>query len=122
MLQIVVGSAVVAVGVVGCNSKNKEPSRPPIAEINNTINDGTFGATDKLDCADGKSLNIAGSNNTLIVTGRCNSVIIGGDANKVSFQKVDTEIVVAGLNNTVTYHEGNPQIQDLGSGNSISKG
>ncbi|ORB83762.1 hypothetical protein B1987_08030 [Mycobacterium kansasii] len=122
MLQIVAGVAVVTVGLVGCSSKNKGPSKPPIAEINNTINDGTFGATDKLDCADGKSLNIGGSKNTLTVTGRCGSVVIGGDENKLRFQRVDAEIVIAGLNNTVTYREGNPQIQDLGLGNSITKG
>ncbi len=71
-----------------------------MAEINNTINDGTFGKTDTLDCADGKSLNIGGSKNTLTVKGRCASVIIGGDDNKITFDKVDTELTVAGLNNT----------------------
>ena len=90
--------------------------------MGNTINDGTFGKTDTLDCADGKSLNIGGSTNTLTVKGRCNSVIIGGDGNKITFDKVDTDLIVAGLNNTVTYREGDPQVQDLGTGNTITKG
>ena len=111
-----------ALSVPGCGSKKKEVEKPPVAEINNTINDGTFEKTDTLDCADGKSLNIGGSKNTLTVKGRCASVVIGGDDNKITFDKVDTELIVAGLNNTVTYRNGDPQVQDLGTGNSITKG
>ena len=122
--RVAIGSVLVimAFGLAGCGSKNHNTSKPPIAEINNTINDGTFGATTKLDCADGKSLNIGGSKNTLTVTGRCGSVNIGGDENKVSFDKVDTELTVVGEKNTITYRDGDPQIQDLGSGNTITKG
>ena len=122
--KIIVGSMVLlaALSVPGCGSKKKEADKPPVAEINNTINDGTFEKTDTLDCADGKSLNIGGSKNTLTVKGRCASVIIGGDDNKIIFDKVDTELIVAGLNNTVTYRNGAPQVQDLGTGNSITKG
>ena len=116
--------AVIAVsGVAGCGSKKQETEPgPAVAEINNTINDGTFEKTGTLDCADGKGLNIGGSKNTLTVKGRCGSVIIGGDDNQIAFDKVDTEVIVAGLNNTVTYKDGNPQIQDMGTGNTIAKG
>ena len=114
--------AVAAVGLAGCGSKNEAAPGPPVAEMGNTINDGTFGATETRDCADGKSLNVGGSKNTLTVTGRCASVIIGGDDNKITFEKVDTELIVAGLNNTITYREGGPQVQDLGDGNTITKG
>ena len=124
VFQVVIGSVVVvtAVGLAGCGSKNKEAPGPPVAEINNTINDGAFGSTSKLDCADGKSLNIGGSKNTLTVTGRCASVNIGGDENKVSFEKVDKELTIVGEKNTITYRDGDPQIQNLGSGNTITKG
>lgn len=115
-------AVIASVGIAGCGSKKEEAPGPPVAEINNTINDGTFDKTGTLDCADGKGLNIGGSNNTLTITGRCGSVVIGGDDNKVSFDKVDTELIVAGLNNTVTYKDGNPQIQDMGTGNTITKG
>jgi hypothetical protein len=121
--RIVIGSLllVTAVGIAGCGSDEQEAPGPPVAEINNTINDGTFGRTATVDCADGKGLNIGGSQNTLTVTGRCGSVVIGGDENKITFERVDTEIIVAGLNNTVSYHDGDPQIQDLGTGNTITK-
>lgn len=113
---------ITAFGITGCGSKKEETPGPPVAEMGNTINDGTFGATETRDCADGKSLNIGGSGNTLTVKGRCDSVIIGGDDNKITFETVDTELTVAGLNNTVTYREGDPQVQDLGTGNTITKG
>ena len=41
--------------------------RAPQVEIGNTINYGSFGTTADIDCADGKSLNVGGSNNTLTV-------------------------------------------------------
>ena len=121
---VAVGSMVViaALGIAGCGSKKQENPGPPVAEMGNTINDGTFGKTDTLDCADGKSLNLGGSKNILTVKGRCASVIIGGDDNKITFDTVDTELIVAGLNNTVTYREGDPKLTDTGSNNTVTKG
>jgi hypothetical protein len=91
-------------------------------EIANTINYGSVGTTAEIDCADGKSLTIGGSNNTLTVKGTCANVNIGGADNKVAFQKIESGLSVVGLNNTVTYSEGDPHVNDTGSGNSISKG
>ena len=91
-------------------------------EVGNTINYGSFGTTSDIDCADGKSLNVGGSNNTLTVKGTCANVNIGGADNKITFERVDKEISVVGLNNTVTYRDGDPKVDDLGSGNSIKKG
>ena len=45
-----------------------------------------------------------------------------GRREPVSFEKVDTELVVVGEKNAITYRDGDPQIQDLGSGNTITKG
>lgn len=111
-----------AAGITGCGSTKQDADKPPVAEINGTINDGAFETTATLDCADGKGLNVGGSKNTLTVTGRCGSVVVGGDDNSITFDKVDAELIVAGLNNTVTYRDGDPQVQDLGTGNSITKG
>jgi hypothetical protein len=91
-------------------------------EIGNTLNYGSFGTTADLDCADGKTLDVGGSNNTLTVTGTCESVRIGGADNKITVDKVDKKITVIGLNNTVTYKDGDPQVEDHGSGNTVSKG
>lgn len=90
-------------------------------EVGNTINYGSFGTTAELDCGDGKSLNVGGSNNTLTVRGTCSSVNVGGADNRITFDKIDKELSVVGLNNTVTYHDGDPKVHNLGTGNDIKK-
>ena len=40
---------------------------------------------------------------------------IGGADNKITFDKVDKELSVVGLNNTVTYKDGDPKVNDIGS-------
>ena len=91
-------------------------------EIGNTINYGSVGTTADIDCADGKSLTVGGSNNTLTVKGTCANVNIGGADNKVTFDKIVDGLSVVGLNNTVSYNDGDPKVNDTGSGNSIKKG
>ena len=53
--------------------------------------------------------------------GSCSSVNIGGADNKITFDKIDKELSVVGLNNTVTYRGGDPKVNNLGSGNTINK-
>ena len=114
----------------GCGSESKQtPSQTATVgssgaqvQVGNTINYGSFGTTADIDCADGKSLNVGGSNNTLTVKGTCASVNIGGADNKITFDNVDKDISVVGVNNTVTYKNGDPKVSDLGSGNQINKG
>lgn len=91
-------------------------------EIGNTINYGSLGTTAEIDCADGKALNIGGSNNSLTVIGTCSNVNVGGADNKISIERVDGRLSVVGLNNTVTYRDGDPAINDTGTNNSVTKG
>jgi hypothetical protein len=122
--------AAVALGLSGCGSDSKDTNTPSATagssgaqvEIGNTINYGSFGTTADIDCADGKSLNIGGSNNKLTVKGTCANVNVGGADNTIAFETVDKELSVVGLNNTITYKSGDPKINDTGSGNKISKG
>ena len=122
--------AAVALGLSGCGSDSKDTHSPTATagssgaqvEIGNTINYGSFGTTADIDCADGKSLNGVGSNNTLTVKGTCANVNIGGADNKITFDTVNKELTVVGLNNTVTYKGGDPKVNDTGSNNKISKG
>lgn len=90
-------------------------------EVGNTIYYGSFGTTAQIDCGEGKSLNVGGSDNTLEVSGTCSSVIIGGADNKITLATVQSEIDVVGVNNTVTYTNGDPRIDDLGSGNTVER-
>lgn len=126
---VLVAAAVVAIGLAGCGSESSDTTEPTMTagtsgaqvEVGNTINYGSFGTTAEIDCADGKSLNVGGSNNTLTVTGTCAAVNVGGADNKITFDKVDKDLSVVGINNTVTYLDGEPKINNLGSGNQIKK-
>jgi len=121
---------VAAAVLSGCGGQDKNPENPSATagksgaqvEIGNTINYGSFGTTADLDCTDGKSLNVGGSNNTLTVRGTCTSVNIGGADNKIAFDNISGDISIVGLNNTVTYKNGDPKVNNLGSGNTINKG
>ena len=90
-------------------------------DIGNTINYGSLGTTTTLDCGDGKSLNVGGSNNTLTVKGTCGTVSIGGADNKITIDKIDKQLNVVGFNNTISYKDGDPKVDNLGSGNTINK-
>jgi Protein of unknown function (DUF3060) len=122
--------AVAALVLVGCGSESSDTTAPTVTagssgaqvEVGNTINYGSFGTTAEIDCADGKSLNVGGSNNTLTVTGTCASVNVGGADNRITFDKIDNDLSVVGINNTVTYKDGEPKVNNMGSGNKIEKG
>jgi hypothetical protein len=132
-------SAVLLVlGMAGCAGKNNtevpstvspaSTSRTPSTtstgaqfDIGNTINYGSLGTTTTLDCGDGKSLNVGGSNNTLTVKGTCGTVSIGGADNKITIDKIDKHLNVVGFNNTIIYKDGNPKVENLGNGNTINK-
>lgn len=119
-----------ALVLAGCGSQSSDTNTPTATagtsgaqvEIGNTINYGSIGTTAEVDCADGKSLNVGGSNNNLTVIGTCSNVNIGGTDNTIAFDRIDNEISVVGLNNIVTYKDGDPTVDDLGSGNRITKG
>jgi hypothetical protein len=127
---LILVAAAAAIGLAGCGSQSKDTNQPTATagssgaqvELGNTINYGSFGTTTNIDCADGKSLNVGGSNNTLTIKGTCASVNIGGADNKITFDKIDKDISVVGVNNTVTYKDGSPKVSDLGSGNQVNKG
>jgi len=136
---LVIALAAVAVfGMAGCGGKNnnaapstKSPSSTSSApsttstgaqfDIGNTINYTSLGTTTTLDCGDGKSLNVGGSNNILTVNGTCGTVSVGGADNKLTINKIDKHLNVVGFNNTITYKDGNPKVENLGSGNTINK-
>ena len=115
-------AGLLALGVLtGCGSGDAD-RRAASIEVANTINYGSFGTRADIDCGDGKSLNVGGSNNTLKVVGRCGSISVGGADNKLTVEYVERDLSVTGLNNTVTYRAGNPRIEDSGPGNRITRG
>ncbi len=140
-------AALIAVGLAGCSSTANPPggststtttsptstsaaaatttsggnSVSTSVEIGNSVEYGSFNTTATVDCANGKSLNVAGSNNTLTVTGTCETVSIGGTGNKITIDKVNTRITVLGVENTITYKDGDPKVDNIGTNNSIKK-
>ena len=132
LLSILGASAVTLAAVTGLsdcggatNSASSHSGKPKRAtaqlEFGNTINYGAFGTNTQVNCDDGKSLNVGGSNNTLAVRGHCESVNILGADNRLVVDAVDRTLTIAGLNNSVTYRRGDPKIEDHGSGNTIAK-
>ncbi len=107
-------------GLVGCGSADDDPA--PTASAGSTLHYSSFGTKADIDCADGRSLDISGSNNTLAVTGTCASVNVAGADNRIRLEKVGQSVVVSGLNNTVVYSAGEPDITDHGTGNDIRRG
>jgi hypothetical protein len=128
-LVLYLSSAVLATGLAGCGGQGSDststatigPSGAQV-QVGNTINYGSFGTTAEVDCANGKSLDVGGSNNTLTVLGTCSSVKIAGADNKIVFDKIDEALAVYGLNNTVTIKAGDPKIDNRGQGNDVKKG
>ncbi len=105
-----------AAALTGCGSG--EPADPAVG----TITYGSLGTRADIDCGDGKSLTVGGSNNRLTVIGRCGSVRVGGADNTITFEQIDGDLSVAGLNNTITYRAGDPAVEDSGTGNRITPG
>jgi hypothetical protein len=120
VIGVVVGILSAVTGLAGCDCpKGATSKRPGIA---NTINYGSLGTTASVDCGDGKTLNVGGSNNTLTVKGTCESVNIIGADNRITLEKIDKTLTLSGLDNKVVYKAGKPKVDDHGSGNTVKKG
>ncbi|BBX94609.1 DUF3060 domain-containing protein [Mycolicibacterium boenickei] len=125
-----IGAAAAAFTLAACGSESSDTSTPSATagesgvnvEVGNTINYMSVGTTTDIDCADGKSLTVGGTNNTLTVKGTCANVNIGGSDNKITFERIDKGLTIIGLNNTVSYAAGDPKVTNTGSNNKVNKG
>ena len=112
-------SASAGLALSGCGS---DDNAGPQTSAGSTLSYDSFGTKAGIDCADGRSLDIGGSNNTIAVTGNCESVTVSGADNKIHLDKVEKSLVVDGLNNTVVYGAGEPEVSNRGTGNDIRQG
>jgi len=110
---------IMALTLAGCSSGDDQHAAR--TDVGNMITFGSFGTTADIDCGQGKSLSVGGSNNTLKIAGACASVRVSGADNTITLQRVDGDLTVSGLNNTVTYKVGEPAVEDSGSGNRIGR-
>ncbi|UKN42702.1 conserved threonine rich protein [Mycobacterium lepromatosis] len=77
-----------------------EPATSSV-KIRNTMHYGSFGTTATLNCGDDKSLNLAGSSNTLTGNGVCATVtIIGGKRTRSPSTRSTKNPSLLGLDNT----------------------
>lgn len=104
--------------IAGCGGDKPRPH----PETTETVGYGSVGKRAQIDCGAGKSLDITGSNNSLTVVGACWSVRVGGADNRITADRIDGELSVDGLNNTIDYRDGDPAVHDRGSGNRIARG
>ena len=129
-LVLAVGAAAAALTLAACGSESSDTATPSATagesgvnvEVGNTINYMSVGTTTDIDCADGNSLTVGGTNNTLTVKGTCANVNIGGSDNKITFERIDKGLTIIGLNNTVSYAAGDPKVTNTGSNNKVNKG
>ncbi|OMC38906.1 hypothetical protein A5740_02310 [Mycobacterium sp. GA-1841] len=124
------GAAIAALTLSACGSESSDTTTPSATagssgvnvEIGNTINYMSVGTTTEIDCGDGKSLTVGGTNNTLTVKGTCANVNIGGSDNKITFERIDKALTIVGLNNTINYAAGDPKVNNTGTNNTVDKG
>ncbi|HEU0191162.1 MAG TPA: DUF3060 domain-containing protein [Mycobacterium sp.] len=132
MAGVWVGILTAAIVLTGCGAFTATGPASPAStdrsksnaqrEIGNVINYDPSGTTTQLDCGDGKSLNVRGSNNKLTVKGSCTSVAISGADNRIGVERIDKSLTITGLANTVSYRGGHPRLDDRGSGNTVTTG
>jgi Protein of unknown function (DUF3060) len=70
---------------------------------------------------DDNAVNVSGVSNTVVLTGQCHSVTVSGVQNVVTVDATAT-IGVSGFDNRITYHTGDPQIQNSGGNNVVEQG
>ena len=123
---LAVAGTAIAVVLIGCGADDGPAATGGNSgsqvDLANSIDYPSVGTTAELDCADGKSVNIGGSNNTLTITGTCASVNVAGSDNRITIEAVDDDIRVGGINNTINYRTGDPAIDSASASNAIRKG
>lgn len=121
---IALGAITIAFGIAGCESepapKSARISKNYDGRFSNVVSYESFGTTAAVDCAEGKTLDVVGSNNKLTVRGRCDEVKVAGADNRITIEWVEKALTITGLNNSVTYRGGQPRVANRGSGNTIA--
>lgn len=111
-----------ASGTAETTSTGVLPTGSTSVQVGDTMVYASVGQTATVACEAGKSLNVTGSDNTLTVTGACETLSVGGTKNNITVDKVNTRITILGMDNTVTYKDGEPKVDKLGPNNTVTKG
>jgi Protein of unknown function (DUF3060) len=114
---------------VGGGSASKAPSGQPSTPGGGSVATATPGkqlsvagiGDNKTIACDNGAVSISGVRNTVTITGHCASVTVSGVKNQVTVDAADT-IGASGFNNQITYHSGEPQVDNAGGSNVVQQG
>jgi Protein of unknown function (DUF3060) len=79
-----------------------------------------IGETKTLACND-TEVSISGVSNTITITGHCASIQVSGVSNVITVDSADA-INASGIQNRVTFHSGQPAVDNSGSQNVVEQG
>ena len=96
------------------------PSAPTTASSGGQLSVAGISENKTIACND-SHVSISGVSNTVTITGHCASVDVSGMQNHVTLDTSD-QIIASGFNNVVTYHSGNPDIDNSGGSNEVQQG
>jgi hypothetical protein len=66
-------------------------------------------------------VSVSGVDNTVVITGHCTSLTVSGMDNVITVDSADT-IGASGFGNQITFHSGDPDINNSGSDNVVEQG
>jgi hypothetical protein len=89
------------------------PSGPTAAPPGEQLSVAGVGETKTIECND-NIVSISGVSNTVTITGHCTTVTVSGMQNKITVDTSD-QINASGFDNVVTYHSGDPDINNAGN-------
>jgi Protein of unknown function (DUF3060) len=93
------------------------PAEPTTAPPGGQLSVAGMGQNKTLVCND-NTVSVSGVSNTVTITGHCTKVTVSGMQNQVVLDTADA-IGASGLDNKVTYHSGNPDIDNIGGNNNV---
>lgn len=95
------------------------PAAPPAPPAGTSISVAGVGKQERYNCAD-SIVSISGVDNKVLLNGHCDRVDVSGVGNTVTIEESDA-IVVSGMNNSVTYRDGNPELNKSGMNNTLDR-
>jgi hypothetical protein len=107
------GVTIPSISVPSMPSMPSMPSQPTAAPPGEQLSVSGMGENKTLECND-NPVSVSGVSNTLTITGHCTTVSVSGMQNKITLDTAD-QITVSGVENTLTYHSGSPDINNLGN-------
>jgi Protein of unknown function (DUF3060) len=102
----------------GTGTKPAPSVEPPVS--GGQVSVSGIGETKAIECSE-TNVSISGVSNTITITGHCASLQVSGVSNVIALDSSGV-INASGIKNRVTYHSGEPDINNSGSDNVVVQG